>query len=325
MNNIDIRDSAKLIGRIRLGSNVHIAQGAVLRSTNDSLTIGNSSWVLENSVIIGTPENPTKIGQKTIFGHKCIAIGAEIGDLCEIGNATIFLPGCKIGNMCIFGEGTIIPENTVIPDNSVVVGRPGRILRKLTEEDKAMIKRMRGGSISLTEFVENIIELEEELSMGKLYNYGDKYPIVNDSAYLFDSAEATGDVQIGKNSVIGAGVRIVGDSHGPIKIGNNVHILENSVLHLLPNNELIIKDNVVIGPNSMIHGTIIGENTIVESGVIISDNSIIGENCLIKSGTLIKQRDIFDDNTIIEGFPGKEIGKLDELQERPDWVIRELR
>lgn len=323
MNNIRIDDSSKIIGKVRLGNNAYIAQGTIIRSHNDSVTIGNSSWVLENSVVIGTKENPVKVGSKTVFGHKTVTIGAEIGDLCEIGNNTIFLPGSKIGHMCIFGEGTIVPENMVIPSRSVVVGRPARIIRTLTDNDENMIKKMRSNDILIDEFVENIFEYDGgESTMSNLYEFNGKLPKVADSTYIDNLAEITGDVVIGANSYIGSGVRIIGNSHGPIKIGDNVTILENSVLHLLPDNELIIHDNVTIGPNSTIHGTIIGSNSIIEAGSIVCDYSIVGENCLIKAGSLVKQRDEFEENNIIEGFPGKSIGKNEEGLEKPNWAGR---
>ena len=323
MNNIRIDDSSKIIGKVRLGNSAYIAQGTIIRSLNDSVTIGNSSWVLENSVLIGTKESPVKVGSKTVFGHKTVTIGAEIGDLCEIGNNTIFLQGSKIGDMCIFGEGTIVPEAMVIPSRSVVVGRPARVIRTLNENDEDMIKRMRSNDISLDEFIENIFEYEgEESAMSNLYEFNGKLPQVDDSAYIDNLAEVTGDVVIGANSYIASGVRIIGNSHGPIKIGDNVTILENSVLHLLPDNELIIHDNVTIGPNSTIHGTIIGNNSIVEAGSIVCDYSIIGENSLIKAGSLVKQRDKFEENNIIEGFPGKSIGKNEERLGRPNWAGR---
>lgn len=321
--NIKIDDSARLIGKMKLGKGSYVAQGTVLRSVEDSLTIGNSTWILENSVLVGTPEQPLIVGSKTVFGHKCIAIGASIGDLCEIGNCVVILPGSKIGNMCIFGEGTIIPEGSVIPDGSVVVGRPGRIIRNLTLDDKNMILRMRNNDISLSAFEENIIDNEpkEGEVMGKLYEYGVKYPEVDESAFLYDSAEITGDVKIGKNSVIASGVKIIGNSHGPVIIGNNVQILENTVLHLLPDNELIIEDNVIIGPGCIIHGTTIGSNSIIESGAIVCDYSKLGKNTLVKSGTLIKQRSTFNDNAILEGYPAKNIGENQEMQQKPSWTI----
>lgn len=323
MGEIKIDSSATLIGKLRLGTNVYVAQGTVIRSIDDSVTIGNTSWVLENSVLIGTPKHPLKIGSKTVFGHKCTAIGAEIGDLCEIGNCVVILPGSKIGNMCIFGEGTIIPEGTVIPDESVVVGRPGRIIRKLTEADKNMISRMRGNDISLSLYVENIInnEPKEGEIMGKIYEYSGKVPEISETAFIYDSAEITGDVVIGDNSVIASGVKIIGNSHGPVKIGKNVQILENSVLHLLPDNELVIEDNVVIGPGCMIHGTTIGSNSIIESGSIICDYSKLGKNTLVKSGTLIKQRSVFNDNEILEGYPAKNVGLNTENLKKPSWAI----
>ncbi len=324
MTNLKIDSSASLVGKLRLGNNVYAAQGAVLRSVDDSLKIGNDTWILENSVLIGTKEHPLIVGNKTVFGHKCIAIGTEVGNLCEIGNCVIFLPGSKIGNMCIFGEGTIIPEGMVIPDESVVVGRPGRIIRKLTENDRNMIARMRGNNVSLSAFVENIVcyESKEGEKMGTLYEYNGINPIISESAYIYDSAEITGNVKIGDNSIIASGVRIIGNSHGPVKIGNNVQILENSVLHLLPDNELIIEDNVIIGPGCMIHGTTIGSNSIIESGSIICDYSNLGKNTLVKSGTLVKQRSIFEDNEILEGYPAKNTGINQELLSKPAWAIK---
>lgn len=323
MSAIRIDESARLIGKIRLGDGAYIAQGSFLRSIDDSIRIDNTSWVLENSVLIGTPSHPLKVGQKTVFGHKCIAIGAEIGNLCEIGNGVIMLPGSKIGDMCIFGEGTIIPEGMVVPDGSVVVGRPGRVIRSITEDDKAMIKRMRSNDISLSDYSENLFEEKEEgENMGKLYTYDGKLPEVAESAYLYDTAEITGDVIIGENTVIGAGVKIIGNSHGPVRIGNNVQILENTVLHLLPDNQLIIEDNVTIGPGCIVHGTTIGEGSVIESGAIVCDYSSLGKNTLVKSGSLVKQRSKFGDNVIVEGFSAKEIGKVEGKLDRPEWAVR---
>jgi len=318
---INIAESTQIIGKIHLGEGAYIAQGAILRSEQNSLTIGNQSFVLENSILISNKEYPINVGSKTVFGHKCIVVGADIGDLCEIGNNVIIMQGTRLGNMCILGEGTLIPENTHIPDNSVVVGRPAKVIRKLNDADIQMIKTMRSGDICISPYIENVVKNnhKESETMGKLYEYKGKYPEVAESAFLFESAEVTGDVKIGENTIIGAGVKIIGDSHGPIRIGNNVQILENTVLHLLPDNILVIEDNVVVGPGSMIHGCTIGKGTVIEPGVIVCDNSAIGKNCIVKAGSLVKQRSHFDNNNIIEGFPAKEIDTTETLINRPTW------
>ncbi|MGI6298863.1 MAG: DapH/DapD/GlmU-related protein [Saccharofermentanales bacterium] len=320
-----VADSARLVGRFRLGSGVHIAQGSVMRSIDDSVTIGDSTWLLENSVLIGMPEFPVKIGGKTVFGHKCLVLGAAIGNFCEIGNGTIFLPGSKVGNFCIFGEGTLVTADQVIPDESVAVGRPARVIRKLTTEDRAMIARMRGQNLSLAPSEEHVVNFDPKggADMGKLYPYGDKHPVIGATAFIYDTAEINGDVIIGEGSVIGAGVRIIGDSHGPVRIGNNVQILENTVLHLLPDNQLIIEDDVVIGPGCIIHGTTIGSGSVIEPGAIVCDYSTLGRNTLVTTGSLVKQRSIFADNDIVEGFPAKKVGQSTARLAQPPWTFRE--
>ncbi len=333
MTNYKIDSSARVIGETYLGNKAYIAQGTVLRGQDAPIKVGSSTMVLEKSVLISTKNNPLTVGRKTVFGHKCIGIGTNIGDLCEIGNGVIMLPGSKIGNMCIFGEGSLIPENTLIPDESVVVGRPARVIRKLTDQDKNMIKRMRSGDISIKPGQLNLYDKHDNdnLSyrkkgdnMGKIYPYKDIYPQIADTAILYDSAEVTGDVIIGENTIIGAGVKIIGNSHGPVKIGNNVQILENSVLHLLPDNQLIIHDNVTIGPGCIIHGTNIGQGSVIESGAIVCDNSVLGENTLVKSGTLVKQNSSFSNNVILEGYMAKEVDKVSGNLERPSWAITNL-
>lgn len=318
-------DSARLYGQIKAGQNTYIAQGTVIRSIDDSVSLGDNTWVLENSVVIGSPEQPVTIGQKTVFGHRCLVVGSTIGDLCEIGNSTIFLPGSVVGDRCIFGEGTIIGSDQVIPDESVVVGRPGCIIRRLSDDDRAMIRRMRGGDISLSDDQRHLVNEQGDKKMGTLYPYQDKMPRVADSVVLFDCAEITGDVEIGDNTIIASGVRIIGNSHGPVVIGRNVQILENSVLHLLPDNRLIIEDNVTIGPGCMIHGTTIGQGSVIEAGAIVCDYSQLGKNVLVKAGSLIKQRSRFDDDQIVEGFPAKVTGQNDGPLERPAWAIRQYR
>lgn len=324
---IKIEESARIEGIVRSGDNTYIGQGSHVISINGTVELGDTSRVLENSVIIGTDEFPLKVGSKTVFGHKCVAVGSKIGNLCEIGNCTIFMPGSEVGDFCIFGEGTIIGPGQVIPEKSVVVGRPGKIIRKLTEKDLAMIKRMRGNDITLSipELNSNVYEIEKGIKMNKnIFEFNGKLPEISDKAVIYDTAEITGDVKIGEGSAIASGVRIIGNSHGPVIIGKNVRIMENSVLHLLPDNQLILHDNVTIGPGSMIHGTEIGEGTVVEPGAIVCDYSKVGKNVLIKAGTLIKQRQIVEDNSVMEGFPSTVIGTNDKKLPLPDWAIRSV-
>jgi carbonic anhydrase/acetyltransferase-like protein (isoleucine patch superfamily) len=138
---------------------------------------------------------------------------------------------------------------------------------------------------------------------------------------LFGTAEITGDVVVGERTIIGAGVKIIGDSHGPVRIGADVQILENTVLHLLPHNDLIIGDGVIVGPGAMIHGCRIGARSIVEPGAIVCDNSVVGADCIVRAGAVVKQRSQFDAGAEIDGFPAAAVGRVPARPQRPPWAF----
>jgi carbonic anhydrase/acetyltransferase-like protein (isoleucine patch superfamily) len=319
-----VATSATVLGLLRIGPGGVIAQGAVVRSPAGAVEIGASSALLENSVAIGTSAFPVTVGQKAVFGHRCLVVGAAIGDLSEIGNGSILMPGARIGRRCFLGEGTVIPPGTVVPDEAVVVGRPGRTVRRAGEADFRRLAALRGGDLSLPSYLlqPHAGTLPAGATMGKLYTFRDKEPRVAPSAVLFDTAEVTGDVSIGADTIIGAGVKIIGDSHGPVRIGERVQILENAVLHLLPDNELVIEDEVVIGPGAMIHGCRIGRGTVVEPGALVCDFSTVGAESTVLAGACVKQRSKFGPRAILDGFPARQVGVLAAAPQLPGWALK---
>jgi carbonic anhydrase/acetyltransferase-like protein (isoleucine patch superfamily) len=233
------------------------------------------------------------------------------------------MPGSRLGDGCILGEGTLIPPGMVVPPHTVVVGRPPHSVRTTTEADRARVAVLRDHQLELTDHPAQDITGHPEAGagMGRIYAYRDKTPTIDESVTLFDSAEITGDVVIGAGSVIGAGVKIIGDSHGPVRIGARVQILENTVLHLLPDNELIVDDDVVIGPGSMIHGCHIGAGSVVEVGAIVCDWSRVGPGSIVRAGACVKQRSEFPALAVIDGFPATQVATLDSPPDPPAWAF----
>jgi carbonic anhydrase/acetyltransferase-like protein (isoleucine patch superfamily) len=319
---ITIASSAVVVGRALLGDGALLAEGAVVRSRDGTVEIGTGSAVLENSVVIGAPDLPTRIGRRSVFGHRCLVVGATVGELCEIGNASILMPGARLGDRVFLGEGTLVPAGVSIPSDVVAVGRPARGIRAVGEADLERLRGLREGDLSLPPHTSNVIETTTEVAaMGQLYDYRGIVPTIAASAVLFDSAEVTGDVIIGERSIIGAGVKIIGDSHGPVRIGNDVQILENTVLHLLPDNQLVIDDGAVVGPGAMIHGCHIGAGSVVEPGAIVCDGSVVGAGSVVRAGAVVKQRSQFGAGVDIDGFPAAEVGRV-EPPGVPAWALR---
>jgi carbonic anhydrase/acetyltransferase-like protein (isoleucine patch superfamily) len=295
----EIARSAVILGQVHVGAGAILAQGLVVRAHGAAVSIGNYSAILENGVVIGMPEHPVRVGQRTVFGHRATIVGAAIGDLCEIGNGAILMPGSRLGSGCILGEGTLVPADTVIPAGSVLVGRPPHVIRSATDADRERLAVLRQHQTNLTDHPGTVVHgpMRAGEHMGTLYAYRDKTPS------------------------IGAGVKIIGDSHGPVRIGSRVQILENTVLHLLPDNALVIDDDAVIGPGAMIHGCHIGRGSIVEPGAIVYDGSVTGAESVVRAGACVKQRDRFGDRSILDGFPARLVGTLTGPPPVPGWVL----
>src|SRR5208283_1499783 len=291
-----------------VGAGAILAQGLVVRAHGAAVSIGNYSAILENGVVIGTPEHPVRVGQRTVFGHRATIVGATIGDLCEIGNGAILMPGSRLGSGCILGEGTLVPPGAVIPADSVLVGRPPHVIRSATDADRERLAVLRQHQTNLTGHPGTIVAgpMRAGERMGTLYAYRGKTPSIGAGTVLFDSAEITGDVVIGEGSLIGAGVKIIGDSHGPVRIGSRVQIME---------------DNAVIGPGAMIHGCHIGRGSIVEPGAIVCDGSATGAESVVRAGACVKQRDRFGDRSILDAFPATLAGTLTGPPPQPGWAL----
>jgi carbonic anhydrase/acetyltransferase-like protein (isoleucine patch superfamily) len=107
-----------------------------------------------------------------------------------------------------------------------------------------------------------------------------------------------------------------------VRIGDDVQILENTVLHLLPDNDLVIEDGVVVGPGAMVHGCRIGTGSVIEPGAIVCDGSVLGAGCVVRAGAVVKQRSRFGPSTDIDGLPAVDVGHLSERPELPTWALR---
>jgi carbonic anhydrase/acetyltransferase-like protein (isoleucine patch superfamily) len=321
-NSPQIASSAAVLGTATFGTNSALAEGAIVRSTKNGVAIGTASYVIENSVVVGNPRIPVVIGRRTVFGHRCLVIGATVGDFCEIGNGSVLMPGATVGDRVFLGEGTVVPAGMAIPDDVVAVGRPARIIRAFSAGDLDRLRSLRGGDLSVPAPSGIIIQHRGGvIAMGQLHAYRSVLPIVAATAVVFPTAEITGDVVVGERSIIGAGVKIIGDSNGPVRIGNDVQILENTVLHLLPNNDLVIEDGATVGPGAMIHGCHIGPSSVIEPGAIVCDGSVVGPESVVRAGSVVKQRSQFGARTEIDGQPAAEVGRLSGPPALPAWAL----
>ena len=130
-----IAPNAVVIGNVTLEKNTSVWFNATIRSDIENIHIGEGSNIQDGSVLHTDPGYPLKIGKNVTVGHLVMLHGCTIEDNSLIGIGAIILNNANIGKNCIIGAKTLITENKDIPDNSLVVGAPGKVIRKVTEEE----------------------------------------------------------------------------------------------------------------------------------------------------------------------------------------------
>jgi carbonic anhydrase/acetyltransferase-like protein (isoleucine patch superfamily) len=136
-----VADNAVVVGRVTLEEDASVWFGCSIRGDNEPIVIGARSNVQEGCVLHTDPGFPLHIGQDCTIGHMVMLHGCTIGDGALIGIGAIVLNGAKIGAGTLIGAGALVGEGKEIPPNSLVVGSPGKVIRELTPENVARMKR----------------------------------------------------------------------------------------------------------------------------------------------------------------------------------------
>jgi carbonic anhydrase/acetyltransferase-like protein (isoleucine patch superfamily) len=135
-----IAHNAVVIGAVVLEDEASIWFNTVVRGDNDPIAIGARSNVQDGSVLHTDEGVPLVIGAGVTVGHQAMLHGCTIGEDTLVGIQAVVLNRAVIGRECLIGAGTLIPEGKTIPDRSLVIGRPGKVVRTLTDEEVARLR-----------------------------------------------------------------------------------------------------------------------------------------------------------------------------------------
>jgi len=146
-----IAPGAVVLGNVRLGAQSSVWYNAVVRGDIAAISLGPRSNVQDGAVIHVDAGAPCLIGAGVTIGHRAVVHGALVEDDVLIGIGAIVSPsapplrghgvsGARIGHECIVGAGALMTWRSVIPPRSMVLGVPGRVVRKLTDEEVQSIR-----------------------------------------------------------------------------------------------------------------------------------------------------------------------------------------
>jgi carbonic anhydrase/acetyltransferase-like protein (isoleucine patch superfamily) len=136
-----IHPSAEVIGRVVLAKNASIWPKVVLRGDIEPIQVGEACNIQDTTVVHTTRGLPVVLGKGVTIGHSAIIHGTRVGNFSLVGMGAILLDGSVIGPECLIGAGALVTENARIPPRSLVLGVPGKVVRKVTRKELALLHK----------------------------------------------------------------------------------------------------------------------------------------------------------------------------------------
>ena len=136
-------------------------------------------------------------------------------------------------------------------------------------------------------------------------SFKDKTPTVDSSAYVDQSAQVIGDVQIGPESSVWMNVVIRGDVAG-ISIGERTNIQDLTMIHgMREKHATAIGHEVTVGHSAVLHGCTVEDRVLVGMGAILLNGVHVEHDSIIAAGTLLTEGTRIPARSLVMGRPGK--------------------
>lgn len=142
-----------------------------------------------------------------------------------------------------------------------------------------------------------------------LYQIDDAIPRIADSAWIADSAQVIGRVEMAAHSSVWFGAVLRGDTED-IRIGVGSNVQDGSVVHADPGFPATLGDYVTVGHLVMLHGCTVGDNTLIGMQAVVLNGAKIGRNCIVGAGALIAGGKAFPEGSLIIGSPARVVREL---------------
>lgn len=142
-----LHPSCQVIGEVKIGADSSVWCNTVLRGDVNRIEIGRGTNVQDLTMghvshkTAGKPEgSPLIIGDYVTIGHSVILHGCRIGNECLIGMGSIILDDVVIPDHVMVGAGSLVTQGKTLESGMLYMGRPAKAVRKLTGEEVAYLR-----------------------------------------------------------------------------------------------------------------------------------------------------------------------------------------
>ena len=130
-------------------------------------------------------------------------------------------------------------------------------------------------------------------------------PVVHPSAFVDESAQVIGDVEIGAESSVWMNAVVRGDVN-TIRIGERTNVQDGTIIHVMHGTHpTAVGNDVTIGHGAIVHGCTVGSRVLVGMGAILLNGSNIGEDSIVAAGSLVTEGMAVPARSLVMGSPAR--------------------
>ncbi len=146
-DNVFIAPGAVVIGNVTIREGASVWYNAVVRGDTAPIVIGQRTNIQDNCTLHVDEDAPLTIGDDCTVGHGAVVHGATVGDRVLVAMNSVILSHAEVGADTIVGASALVGEGKSIAGGSLAVGIPARVVRELTEAERAHILRSAAGYV----------------------------------------------------------------------------------------------------------------------------------------------------------------------------------
>jgi len=139
---IFIAPDALISGDVRIGKDVTVLFGAIMRGDLEPIIIGEGTNIQDRVVVHTSVDRcAAEFGKGVTVGHSAIIHGAKVEDDSLIGMGATILDEAIIPRNSLVGAGALVTENKRFPEGHLIIGSPAKAVRPLREEEMEAIRK----------------------------------------------------------------------------------------------------------------------------------------------------------------------------------------
>ncbi|HSW34977.1 MAG TPA: gamma carbonic anhydrase family protein [Candidatus Limnocylindrales bacterium] len=137
-----------------------------------------------------------------------------------------------------------------------------------------------------------------------IIEFDGKKPQIASGTFIAPTATIIGDVIVEEGASIWFGAVLRGD-FGRIIVRKGSSVQDNAVVHVIPDCETVIGENVTVAHGVVLHGCKIEKGAIVGMGSVLQDFCVIGEQAMVAAGSVVPSNMQIPPRHLAAGIPAK--------------------